>query len=122
MIELLSSSDSQNNTDEKLPTDREHIEGNALLVAKDGTIRRLPVPSDDPNDPLNFRPWEKYSVIFCCCWFSVMSLAIAGGLGGILDVFFGLYGPEGKSPDDIAMLITVPTLCIGLGRRAPPQE
>ncbi|KAI1873993.1 uncharacterized protein JN550_002572 [Neoarthrinium moseri] len=93
----------------------QHIEGNALLVDKHGKVRRLPVPSSDPNDPLNWKRWEKYAVIFCCCWFSVMSLALAGGLGAILDVFFALYGPQGYDASDITLLLTLPSLCIGLG-------
>jgi hypothetical protein len=31
-----------------------HIEGSALLVNKQGGVRKLPVPSDSPNDPLNW--------------------------------------------------------------------
>ena len=31
-----------------------HVEGSALLVNKGGGIRKLPVPSDNPNDPLNW--------------------------------------------------------------------
>lgn len=31
-----------------------HFEGSALLVNKKGGVRKLPVPSDDPNDPLNW--------------------------------------------------------------------
>lgn len=92
-----------------------HIEGNALLVSRDGEIRKIPVPSSDPNDPLNFRSWEKYGVVFCCCWFSIMGLSMAGGLGAILHVFFEMYTPQGYTPDQVVMLITVPTLCIGLG-------
>ncbi|KAK8125216.1 HOL1 [Apiospora kogelbergensis] len=48
---------------------RQHIEGNALLVDKHGQIRRLPIPSSSPNDPLNWKTWEKSAVILCCCWF-----------------------------------------------------
>lgn len=48
---------------------QEHIEGNALLIDRLGNVRKLPVPSKDPNDPLNFKPWEKWAVIFSCCWF-----------------------------------------------------
>ena len=93
-----------------------HIEGNALLVSKDGEIRKIPVPSSDPNDPLNFRPWEKYAVVFCCCWFSIMGLSMASGLGAIINVFFELYGPQGYSSEQVVFLITLPTLCIGLGK------
>lgn len=93
-----------------------HIEGNALLVNKDGEIRKIPVPSSDPNDPLNFRPWEKYALVFCCCWFSIMGMSVASGLGAILNVFFELYTPQGYSADQVVLLITLPTLCIGLGK------
>lgn len=48
---------------------QQHVEGNALLVDKQGQIRRLPIPSNSPNDPLNWKAWEKSAVIFCCCWF-----------------------------------------------------
>ncbi|KAL0943212.1 uncharacterized protein CTRU02_201098 [Colletotrichum truncatum] len=92
-----------------------HVEGNALLVNRGGEIRRIPVPSSDPNDPLNFRRWEKYCLVFCCCWFSSMGLSIASGLGAILNVFFEMYTPQGYSSEEIVLLITVPTLCIGLG-------
>lgn len=46
-----------------------HSGGDALLVTADGKIRKLPVPSSDPNDPLNFRKWEKFGIILACCWF-----------------------------------------------------
>ncbi|KAF4449352.1 hypothetical protein F53441_7330 [Fusarium austroafricanum] len=92
-----------------------YVEGNALLVDAHGNIRRLPVPSNNPNDPLNWKPWQKWAVIATCCWFSVMGLALAGGLGAILSVFFQLYGPQGYGPSGIAFLLTLPSLCIGLG-------
>lgn len=92
-----------------------HVKGNALLVNKDGGVRKLPVPSNNPNDPLNFRPWEKFGLICCCCWFSIMGLSMAGGLGAILSVFFEMYMPQGYSSDQIVFLITMPSLCIGLG-------
>lgn len=47
----------------------DHAEGNALLFDKEGAVRKVPVPSSNPNDPLNFRPWQKWGVIITCCWF-----------------------------------------------------
>jgi hypothetical protein len=44
-----------------------------LLVDASGDILRLPVPSADPNDPLNFTKWEKMGVIVSCCWFCEFS-------------------------------------------------
>lgn len=40
-----------------------------LLVNASGDILRLPIPSADPNDPLNFTFLEKMGVIVSCCWF-----------------------------------------------------
>ena len=51
------------------PSHSDHAEGNALLVDKHGAVRKVPVPSGNPNDPLNFKPWEKWGVIVTCCWF-----------------------------------------------------
>ena len=64
------------------PVGTKHIEGNALLYDKHGAVRKLPVPSDDPRDPLNFKKWEKYAVVFCCCWFCELPwpVAITNGL------------------------------------------
>ncbi|KAK8088954.1 hypothetical protein PG997_003915 [Apiospora hydei] len=99
---------------------QQHVEGNALLVDKQGQIRRLPIPSNSPNDPLNWKPWEKAVVIFCCCWFCesrffVLRVTMASGLGAILGVFFQFYGPQGYDAGQITFLLTMPSLCIGLG-------
>lgn len=40
-----------------------------ILVDADGLVQRLPVPSKDPNDPLNYSLKEKASIIVSCCWF-----------------------------------------------------
>ncbi|KAJ9144564.1 hol1 protein (member of major facilitator superfamily) [Pleurostoma richardsiae] len=93
----------------------EHIEGDALLVDRRGHIRRLPVPSQNPNDPLNFKIWEKTAIIICCCWFSLLSLALAAGLGPFLSVFVEMYTPHGYDSNHIAFLLTIPNLAIGLG-------
>ncbi|PYI19020.1 MFS general substrate transporter [Aspergillus violaceofuscus CBS 115571] len=86
-----------------------------VLVDETGRIQRLPVPSDDPNDPLNFAVWEKTAIIVCCCWFSIMSLSVVGGLGSVLDVFFQLYGAEGRSTNQVVWLSTFPSLFVGVG-------
>ncbi|KAJ6104018.1 hypothetical protein N7523_010338 [Penicillium sp. IBT 18751x] len=86
-----------------------------ILVDAAGSVQRLPVPSDDPNDPLNFTLWEKSGVIVSCCWFSIMSLSVVGGLGAILGVFFELYVPEGHSTAQVVWLGTFPSLFVGIG-------
>jgi hypothetical protein len=54
-----------------------HAVGNALLVGNDGHLRKVPVPSENPNDPLNFLPRQKYGVILVCCWFCKLPLKLA---------------------------------------------
>jgi len=89
--------------------------GDALLITHDGKVQNLPIPSTDPNDPLNYTKFEKLGVIVSCCWFSIMSLALAGGLGAILVTFFKLYGPQGFSTNEVVWLTTFPSLFIGVG-------
>jgi hypothetical protein len=86
-----------------------------VLVDAAGSIQRLPVPSADPNDPLNFTLWEKTGVIVSCCWFSIMSLSVVGGLGAILGIFFGLYMPQGYTATQVVWLGTFPSLFVGIG-------
>ncbi|RHZ64277.1 uncharacterized protein CDV56_105704 [Aspergillus thermomutatus] len=86
-----------------------------VLVDTFGEIQRLPIPSKDPNDPLNFTYWEKLGVIVSCCWFSIMSLSVVGGLGAILGVFFELYIPQGHSSNEVVWLSTFPSLFVGVG-------
>lgn len=42
-------------------------------------------------------------------------MSLAGGLGPILGEFFGIYMPQGYQSADIVYLLTIPSLCIGLG-------
>ncbi|RDW84249.1 hypothetical protein BP6252_01839 [Coleophoma cylindrospora] len=91
------------------------LAGDALLVTAQGEICRLPVPSNDPNDPLNFTRWEKAAIIVACCWFSIMSLSLSGGLGAILSTFFQLYLPQGHATEEVVRLLTFPALFIGVG-------
>ena len=40
-----------------------------VLIDDTREVHRLPVPSINPNYPLNFSKWEKFGVVFSCCWF-----------------------------------------------------
>ncbi|EED24414.1 conserved hypothetical protein [Talaromyces stipitatus ATCC 10500] len=86
-----------------------------ILVDADGLVQRLPVPSKDSNDPLNYSWKEKASIIVSCCWFSAMSLSCVSGLGAILNVFFEMYIPEGYSTNQVVWLSTFPSLFVGIG-------
>lgn len=89
--------------------------GDVSLVDSNGQVRRIPIPSADPNDPLNFNKWRKLGIIVCCCWLSVFSLVLVGGLGPIIPVFLRLYAPEGYAVAEIINLTTYPSLVMACG-------
>ncbi|KAI4840268.1 MFS general substrate transporter, partial [Aureobasidium sp. EXF-8845] len=89
--------------------------GDLQLINTTGEIRRIPIPSSDPNDPLNYSKWRKLGILICCCWFSIFSLVLVGGLGPILGVFIGLYAPTGKSIQQVVNLTTYPSLVMAFG-------
>jgi hypothetical protein len=90
--------------------------GDLQLINTTGEIRRIPIPSSDPNDPLNYSKWRKLGILICCCWFSIFSLVLVGGLGPILGVFIGLYAPTGKSIQQVVNLTTYPSLVMAFGK------
>ena len=85
------------------------------LLDEDGNIRRIPVPSADPNDPLNMSKWRKLGVIVTCCWYSIFSLVLVGGAGPILPFFIAEYAPMGYDVEEIVKLTTYPSLVMALG-------
>ncbi|KAF1347498.1 major facilitator superfamily domain-containing protein [Delphinella strobiligena] len=89
--------------------------GDVQLINTAGEIRGIPIPSNDPNDPLNFSKLRKLGVLVCCCWFSVFSLVLVGGLGPILGSFIALYTPQGKTIQQVVNLTTFPSLVIAFG-------
>ncbi|KAI7305953.1 MFS general substrate transporter [Hortaea werneckii] len=50
--------------------------GDVMLLDAAGHVRRVPMPSSDPNDPMNMHRWRKLGVIVPCCWFSVFSFLV----------------------------------------------
>ena len=90
--------------------------GDLQLINTIGEVRRIPIPSSDPNDPLNYSKWRKLGILICCCWFSIFSLVLVGGLGPILGVFIGLYAPTGKSVQQVVNLTTYPSLVMAFGK------
>ena len=95
------------------------VDGNALLLSAEGAIHYLPIPSSDPNDPLNFPIWMKVGIVVSSCWFAIMSLAVIGGLGAILETFFEMYGAQGYNINTILLLSTLPSLMVGIGKSIP---
>lgn len=90
--------------------------GNVDLLDEHGQIRRIPIPSADPNDPLNLNKWRKLGVMITCCWFSVFSLVLVGGAGSILPAWIELYAPQGIGMQSVVNLTTYPSLVMALGQ------
>lgn len=90
--------------------------GDLQLINTIGEVRRIPIPSNDPNDPLNYSKWRKMGILICCCWFSIFSLFLVGGLGNILGVLIGLYAPSGKPVQQVVNLTTYPSLVMAFGK------
>lgn len=61
-----------------------------LLYTEDGTPRELPVPSSNPNDPLNFSPWRQRLILTAVCVYGIT------GFGAVQStpLFFGKLIPE----------------------------
>lgn len=83
------------------------------LVDESGEMQRWPIPSSSPRDPLNYSKWRKLGIVISCCWFSIFSLALVGGLGPIMSTFYELYHEQG--PEKVTWLSTLPSVMVGLG-------
>jgi hypothetical protein len=90
--------------------------GNINLLDDEGNVRRIPIPSSDPNDPLNMIKWRKLGVLVCCCWYSIFSLVLVGGAGPILPFWIQEYAPGGLDVTEIVKLTTYPSLVMALGK------
>ncbi|KAJ1323136.1 serine/threonine kinase 16 [Microdochium nivale] len=74
----------------------EHIENHdsgILLYDDDGHVRRLPVPSSSPNDPLNFGPWRQRLILLAVCLYGVTGF----GVIQVTPLFFGKLIPVYKA-------------------------
>jgi hypothetical protein len=47
-----------------------------LLYDDDGNVRNLPVPSSDPNDPLNFGIWRQRLVLLAVCMYGIAGFGV----------------------------------------------
>lgn len=88
--------------------------GNVKFFDENDLVRRISIPSADPNDPLNFSKWRKLGINFTCCWYSVFSLLVVGGSGPIFPIWIQVYAPQ-YSVADITDLGSYPSLAMGVG-------
>ncbi|KAF4333519.1 mfs general substrate transporter [Fusarium beomiforme] len=89
-----------------------------LLYEEDGQARKLPIPSSDPNDPLNFGIWRQRLIIAAVCMYGITGFGVIQSTS----LFFGKLIAEYKmqthlefDPVRITDLASYPSLCMGLG-------
>lgn len=95
----------------------EDLPGTVDLNAQEGEETHygqalFPVPSADPNDPLQWTKFRKHMILVCCCLFSFLGNSALIGPS----TYIGLWSAEfGVSPNDAAGLINYPNLAFGFG-------
>ncbi|KAI0020005.1 major facilitator superfamily domain-containing protein [Xylariomycetidae sp. FL0641] len=89
--------------------------GSSQLVGPRDSIRLVPTPSSNPNDPLNFQGWQRWCVLASVNWFSMMSLALIGGVGVLMQTFYAMYLPLGFDKQTVGYLQNLPVVLIGVG-------
>ena len=47
-----------------------------VLYQGDGHIQRLPVPSSDPNDPLNFSGWRQHLILASVIMYGIAAFGV----------------------------------------------
>ncbi|KAG4431443.1 hypothetical protein IFR05_013075 [Cadophora sp. M221] len=101
-----------------LSSDVEQVEGTVRLFHSNGQIRKIPIPSNDPRDPLTWPTWQRSVVLVSLCVFG------SAGFGVVQStpLFFSEIIPEymretrGKfDPSKISQLASYPSLCMGIG-------
>ncbi|KAF4495992.1 MFS transporter SIT family, siderophore-iron:H+ symporter [Fusarium agapanthi] len=80
-----------------------------LLYDDDGNVRNLPVPSCDPNDPLNFGIWRQRLVLLAVCMYGIAGFGVIQST----PLFFGSLIAE-YMKETRGILLAIP-LCMGLG-------
>lgn len=56
--------------------DLELVPGSVFLVDSNGSILKLPIPSDDPNDPLRWGRWKRAGAFFCITFFRILGFSM----------------------------------------------
>ncbi|KAG4420730.1 hypothetical protein IFR04_006116 [Cadophora malorum] len=89
------SSFEQDNHVDRVPT---------VPLYEDGKVNLIPMPTDDPNDPLNLPKWRTWAAIGSICLFGAMAAAAELILGAMLPVFVIQYSPIGQYPPSYKIL------------------
>jgi MFS family permease len=94
-----------------------NVPGTVNLQAQEGEETHYgqalyPVPSADPNDPLQWPTWKKHTIMVCACAFSFLGISALLGPA----TYIGLWSAEfGIDPNTAAGLVNYPNLIFGFG-------
>jgi hypothetical protein len=74
----------------------------------------FPVPSDDPNDPLQWPNWKKTTILVICSLYSFLGNSALVGPA----VYLEIYAEEfGITVTEASGLVSYPNLVYGFGKR-----
>ncbi|KAH7129130.1 major facilitator superfamily domain-containing protein [Dactylonectria macrodidyma] len=93
-------------------------DANVLLYGEDGQLRKLPIPSSDPNDPLNFSIWRHRLIVAAVCIYGVAGFGVIQNTPLFFGSLIAEYMAESRGtfdPSRIVDLASYPSLCMGLG-------
>jgi hypothetical protein len=54
----------------------EQVEGTVRLFGNDGRVRKIPIPSDDPADPLTWSSWRRSIILLSLCIFGTVGFGV----------------------------------------------
>ncbi|KAK3937817.1 MFS general substrate transporter [Diplogelasinospora grovesii] len=95
----------------------ESVPGTVNLRAREGEETHygqalFPVPSADPNDPLQWPKFKKHMILLCCALFSFLGNSALIGPS----VYIGIFSEQfGVDPNTAAGLVNYPNLAFGFG-------
>ncbi|KAH8586911.1 major facilitator superfamily domain-containing protein [Bisporella sp. PMI_857] len=87
------------------------------LYDEHGTLRLIPTPSADPNDPLKLPTWRKYLVIAALGLYTAGATSMLSSISPIIPSLFQYYAMVEGPPPTLQMIMnlaTFPTLCGGV--------
>ncbi|PQE28797.1 major facilitator superfamily transporter protein [Rutstroemia sp. NJR-2017a WRK4] len=96
-------------------------QGSVYLITSDGRTLQLPVPSESPNDPLNWSSYRLFLALFSMSLFSIIGLVQVQGTSLLLGALENEYTPEVRGQllrlvSSVGALIWVP-VSLAIGRR-----
>ncbi|KAH6644801.1 major facilitator superfamily domain-containing protein [Boeremia exigua] len=92
-----------------------NLSGSIFLVTASGKTLNLPVPSDSPNDPLNWSRWKTAGAIAAIAWYSIVSLTVVQAASMVYHGILVEFENQNLYPWTMETLSTAPTLFMGFG-------